>query len=62
MEDPPLIDKELLEILACPLCHVEVRLEDDRIVCTQCGRRYPIRDDIPVMLVEEAETPPGADS
>lgn len=53
-----MIDKELLEILACPLCKEEVRLDGDRIVCTRCGRRYPIRDDIPVMLVEEAELPP----
>ncbi|MFN3466467.1 MAG: Trm112 family protein [Candidatus Brocadiales bacterium] len=52
-----MIDKELLEILACPLCKTEVRLEGEKIVCTQCGRRYPIKDDIPIMLVEEAETP-----
>ena len=50
-----MIDKELLEILACPLCKTEVRLEGDRIVCTSCGRRYPIKDDIPVMLIDEAE-------
>lgn len=55
-----MIDKELLEILACPEDKAPVRLEDDRIVCTQCGRRYPIRDGIPVMLVDEAE-PPTAD-
>jgi hypothetical protein len=53
------IDRELLEILACPLCKADVRLEADRIVCLKCGRRYPIRDDIPVMLVEEAELPAG---
>ena len=52
-----MITKELLEILACPLCKADVRLEDDRIVCTKCGRRYPIRDDIPVMLIDEAELP-----
>jgi hypothetical protein len=51
------IDKELLEILACPLCKTEVRLEAERLVCTKCGRRYPIRDGIPVMLPEEAEVP-----
>ena len=34
-------------------------LEGDRIVCTKCGRRYPIRDDIPVLLVDEAERPTG---
>ncbi len=54
-----MIDKDLLDILACPLCKEEVKLEDDRIVCTKCGRRYPIKDDIPVMLIEEAELPEG---
>ncbi len=54
-----MIDKELLEILACPLCKTDVRLENDKIVCTNCGRIYPIRDDIPIMLVDEAELPEG---
>lgn len=51
------LDKELLEILACPKCKAEVKLEGERIVCKnpQCGLRYPIRDGIPVMLIEEAE-------
>ncbi len=52
-----MIDKELLDILACPLCKTEVKLEDDKIVCTKCGRRYPVKDDIPVMLIDEAELP-----
>ena len=52
-----MMDKELLEILACPLCKTSVKLEGDRIVCSQCGRRYPIRDGIPVMLINEAELP-----
>lgn len=53
-----MIDKELLEILACPACKADVRLDEpvQRIVCTACGRRYPIRDGIPVMLIDEAET------
>jgi uncharacterized protein YbaR (Trm112 family) len=51
----PLIDQELLEILACPLDKAPVRLQGDRIVCTKCGRRYPIREGIPVMLIDEAE-------
>lgn len=55
-----MIDKELLDILACPLCKREVRLEADRIVCTVCGRRYPIKDDIPIMLIDEAELPETA--
>lgn len=50
-----MIDKELLDILICPACRGDIKLEDERIVCTKCGRRYPIRDGIPVMLVDEAE-------
>ena len=52
-----MIDQKLLDILACPACKTDVKLEADRLVCIQCGRRYPIRDGIPVMLLEEAEQP-----
>ena len=52
-----MISKELLEILACPACKADVKLENDKIICTKCGRRYPIKDDIPIMLVSEAEMP-----
>jgi uncharacterized protein YbaR (Trm112 family) len=50
------ISKELLEILACPLCKEEVRPTENGsgLKCVKCGRVYPIRDDIPVMLVDEA--------
>ncbi len=54
-----MITKELLDILACPLCKTDVKLEGERIVCTKCGRRYPIKDDIPVMLIDEAELSEG---
>ena len=57
---PILLDKELLDILACPACRADVRLEGDRLVCTSCGKRYPVRDGIPIMLVEEAEPPVSA--
>ena len=50
-----MIDEKLLEILACPACKGPVQLQDDWIVCQECGRRYPIRDGIPIMLVSEAE-------
>ncbi len=52
-----MIDPKLLEILACPACKTEVKLVGDRLICVKCGRRYPIRDGIPVMLVEEADQP-----
>ena len=52
-----MIDPQLLEILACPLCKTAVRQEGDRLICGACRRRYPIRDGIPVMLIDEAEKP-----
>jgi uncharacterized protein YbaR (Trm112 family) len=55
------IGEELLRLLACPLCKMDVHLEDERIVCPECGRRYPVRDGIPIMLVEEAERPDGTE-
>jgi len=48
------MNKELLEILACPECKADVEMKDNRIVCKGCGRKYPIKNGIPVMLVEEA--------
>ena len=50
-----MINAELLKILACPVCKKGVREEGNEIVCTDCGRRYPVRDGIPVMLAEEAK-------
>jgi len=54
-----MIDKELLEILACPACKSPVRQEGEWIVCIEssCGLQYPVRDGIPVMLVDEAKKP-----
>ena len=54
------VDQKLLEILACPNCRgdVEYLENEDVIVCRgECGYRYPVRDDIPVMLIDEAEKP-----
>lgn len=53
------VDKELLDILACPndRGEVEYREQDEVIVCLKCGYRYPVRDGIPVMLIDEAEKP-----
>ena len=51
----------LLEILACPECRAPVRADDvaQELVCTSetCGLAYPVRDDIPVMLIDEARRP-----
>ena len=48
------IDPKLLEILACPVCKTEIKLTADEkgLKCVKCHRVYPIRDDIPVMLIE----------
>jgi uncharacterized protein len=50
------VSKELLAILVCPLCHKPVHLLPDEsgLKCEACKRVYPVRDDIPVMLPEEA--------
>jgi len=50
------INKELLEILACPKCKASVILDGNSIKCTDrnCGLVYPVRNGIPVMLIEEA--------
>ena len=51
------IDKELLDILACPKCKGDVRLTENRdgLICDACKLKYPIKDDIPVMLADESE-------
>ena len=53
------VEKELLDILACPNCRGEVDYDEaaEIIECRTCHFRYPVRDDIPVMLIDEAEKP-----
>ena len=53
----PLVAPELLAILRCPVCRAEVneRREPPALVCAQCGRAYPVRDGVPIMLEEAAE-------
>ncbi|MBU1087439.1 MAG: Trm112 family protein [Candidatus Omnitrophica bacterium] len=48
------MSKELLEILACPVCKQSVELKQDKLICQQCKLAFPIKDDIPVMLKEQA--------
>lgn len=54
-EDSGVISQELLEILVCPACRAKVVLEEEFLSCGGCGRRYPIREGIPVMLIEEGD-------
>jgi len=53
------IDQDLLKILVCPKCKTTVQLSGDRLICMNgaCGLRYPVREGIPVMLIDEAEKP-----
>jgi uncharacterized protein len=54
------ISQELMEILRCPVCKARVHLQADMngLKCESCRRVYPVRDDIPVMLAEEAQIAP----
>jgi uncharacterized protein YbaR (Trm112 family) len=51
------VSKELLEILACPKCKGELRLNqtEDGLICEKCRLLYEIRDEIPIMLIDEAK-------
>ena len=51
------ISKELLEILVCPKCKGELRLNqtEDGLICERCRLLYEIREDIPIMLIDEAK-------
>jgi len=51
------ISKELVDILACPKCKGDIRLneEENGLICDECKLLYPIKDDIPIMLIDEAK-------
>ena len=59
-----MISQELLEMLRCPMDPSHTRLEaaGDGLVCQRCRLKFPVREGIPCMLVDEAELPPGAAS
>jgi hypothetical protein len=59
-----MISQELLDILGCPMdpSHTRLSLEGDRLVCQRCALRFKIKDGFPVLIVEEAELPPGCAS
>jgi len=50
------INNDLLEILCCPKCKGDIRLNEpeDGLICDVCKLMYPIKDDIPIMLIDEA--------
>lgn len=53
-----MLDKELLDILACPKCKgdLEYDQENQKLICHKCRLKYAIKDDIPIMLIDEAES------
>ena len=59
-----MISPELLEILSCPLdpSRTRLQLEGERLLCERCQLAFPIKDGFPVLVVEEAELPPGCES
>lgn len=60
-----MISPDLLEILRCPMDprhQSRLNLEGDRLICQQCGLKFPIKDGFPIMVVEEAELPAGVDA
>lgn len=64
MSDPNsnIVDPQVLAILRCPLTHSKLTQHGDWLVAEVGGLRYPVREGIPVMLIEEAQLPPGVKS
>ncbi len=58
-----MLNEELLKILVCPKCKgdLEYREKEEKLICHKCKLAYPIVDDIPVMLIDEAERLDGMD-
>lgn len=56
------LDPQILEILRCPLTKSKLRQEGDWLIAEEGGLRYPVRDGFPVMMMEEAQLPPGVNS
>jgi hypothetical protein len=57
-----MVNEALLALLVCPLGRAPLRREGDFLICTKCGPRFSIEDDIPNMLIEEARLPEGSSS
>lgn len=50
-----MIDKDLIKILACPKCKDDVEVTANKVICRTCKKYYPIKDDVPIMLIDEAK-------
>jgi hypothetical protein len=49
-----MLDEKLLEIIACPKCKGELEYTGEELICHSCSLAYPIRNDVPIMLIDEA--------
>jgi uncharacterized protein len=57
---PAAFDASIVDLLACPVCYGDLRLDISHLICAHCQRTYPIVDGIPVLTVDESE--PAAES
>jgi uncharacterized protein YbaR (Trm112 family) len=57
-----MVNEKLIALLVCPLGKAQLRREGDSLICTRCGPRFSIKGDIPDMLIDHAELPPGCSS
>lgn len=57
-----MLNEELLTLLVCPMGKAPLRREADMLICTRCGTRFAVKDEIPDMLIEDAELPAGCAS
>lgn len=54
-----MIEQHLLDVLRCPLGNAKLKEEDNYLVCTSCGLKFPVKDGIPDLLLDEAILPEG---
>lgn len=54
-----MIPKDLLDILVCPACKQPLAAKNESLKCSACRRVYPIRDNIPILLIDEAAIDPA---
>jgi uncharacterized protein YbaR (Trm112 family) len=50
-----MLDKKILDFIVCPQCKGDLKLEGEFLICQNCQLKYPIKDDIPILLIEEAQ-------
>jgi uncharacterized protein YbaR (Trm112 family) len=50
-----MLDKKILDFIVCPQCKRDLKLEGEFLICQNCKLKYPIKDDIPILLIEEAQ-------